>query len=320
MAARKAAIIPLLLACTAPCGRAQEITLPRRLAPGRYVFLATTTHSQVLTRNGVDQPWLVTTRTLELALDVRPAEPGANALVELSFRRIAQTLTTRSQTLRYDSAAPKPQPGRLQHLLAPLLKARLRVALNAAGRVARVEGLDAVWDARALKDPPMAKWLNQIKAEMGDEMLGDLLDQVGRPLPDKPVRVGDSWKGALRFRLPYVGEKKDTHKVVLKGIERKTGRAVAVLDLGDTYNEPAPSIVQVEPIPLTVQRVQVTQTGELRVGLTALWPVDLKVLRVSTLTMSGNDPTRGAVALVLKHRCATALSLRPEMQGAAKTE
>jgi len=312
MISRNVAIIPLLLACAAPPGLAQDITLPQRLPPGRYVLLAVTSHSQVLTRNGTRQPTLSGMRTLELALDVQPSEPGENATVALSFRRIAQTLGTRRRMLSYDSALAKTQPSRLQHLLSPLLKARMRLSLTPAGRVAQAEGLNAIWDAQALRDTRMGKWLNQTKAEMGDEMLGDLLDQVGRLLPDKPVRVGGSWKGQIRVRLPYVGEKKKEYDVVLERIEKKGKRSVAVLNLGKKFVDDTASIVQVEPGPLTGERVEVTQTGHLRVGLKSLWPVGLRRERTSTLTMSGTDPTAGAVALVLTHKGAATLVIRPD--------
>jgi hypothetical protein len=282
----------------------------------------TSARRQVLTVNQVAKPALVAGKTLLLAVHVRAAEPQANALVEIAFRRIAHTITNRRKKLAYDSGAADPQPSRLGRLFEPLLKAKIYASLTPAGRVAQVRGLDAIWDAQALKskDSDLAKWINQIKAEMGNEMIGDLLDQIGRVLPAGPVRVGQSWLGQMKFRLPYVGEKKRSQKVVFRKIETGGGSAVAVLDLGETFTDRTVSTVQVQPMPLTVQRMEVAQTGQLRIGLASVSPVNLVLNRVSTLTMSGNHPTQGPVAVQLKHTWSTRLILRRDTDPGPKTE
>lgn len=322
MIPRRIAIIGLLLACSVTAGFAQERRLPRRLAPGRYVLSTACVRHQALTVNQVARPAFITGTTLLLGMRVRAAEPQANALVEIAFREIARTITNRGKTLAYNSTAADPQPSRLGRLLAPLLEAKIHASLTPAGRVAEVRGLDAIWDAQALKnkDSDMAKWVNQIKAEMGNEMIGDLLDQIGRVLPAGPVRVGQSWLGQMKFRLPYVGEKKRSQKVVFRKIETRGGGAVAVLDLGETITDRTVSTVQVQPMPLTIQRMEVAQTGQLRIGLASVSPVDLVLKRHSTLTMSGNHPTQGPVAVQLRHTWSTRLTLRRETDPAPKTE
>jgi len=314
MIRRGVAIVVLVVACWGAAGVAQELTLARRLPAGRYVLTADTARYQVLTVNNVPKPPLGTKTKLTLAMHVHAAGPQDNALLELSFRTIAHSIRTRNKKVSYDSTAGGSPASRLGELLGPLLKAKVRLLLTPAGRVAAIKGLDAVWDARALKDPDLAKWVNQLKAEMGNEMVGDLVDQIGRVLPGRPVQVGGSWDGELRFRLPYVGERKQTQKVVLKTTAKQGQKLFAILDLRQTSNEPTASVVQVEPMPLTVRRVQMTQTGALHAALTTVWPVYLKLKRDSILTMSGNHPTQGRVAVQLKHALTMTLTIRPDTQ------
>lgn len=320
MTVRRAMIAVCLPWSCCAAGTGQSVTLPRRLPPGRYVISAVTDRQQRLTVKKRARPRLRTAMTQVLAAVVDAPDEAGRAKVRLTFRRLAYSFTTRGKTLAYDSADARAEPSRLQRLLEPLTKATVEAVINPNGHVGEVKGLDAVWDAHAKDNPGVDRWANQIKAEMGDDMIVRLLEQVPRLLPGEPVSAERAWQGEMRFRLPYVGERKRFFTLRLARLDRRSDPPVAVVSLDERFYERRTTVVNIPPTPLTVKSLQVKQSGELRLGVTSGVPIQLTLQRSSVLTMSGTDPAGGSRTVQLGHTYSSRVTIGPDTAAPAAEE
>jgi len=312
MTARKLSCVLLVLTLPAAAGAQQKVILRQQFPPGRYVLDVTGKLTQHLAVNKAQTPDLEISRRLVLGMEVLPPDAQGITRVDLSFRRIVYKVSSRGRSVAYDSAEKPAQLGRLWQLLSPLAKAQVSVAIGADGSVAEVRGLDELWDAWSRKDPAVEKWLKQTKAEMGDAMIRELFEQVPAWLKADAVAQGQSWKAKTTVRLPYVRERECVQRVTFKAISGKEGKQVAELELVGKSTDTTTADARADQMPLTVRKSYVVQRGQVHLQIKTGLPLSFSFDRSSTLTMTGNDPRKGAVTVVFSQNRTRTVTIRPD--------
>lgn len=182
---------------------------------------------------------------MDLAWHVDDVDAEGVATMTQSFTRLQlKTTAPDADPVVYDSAAASRPTGAAKEVaasVAPLLKAKFVVTMDARGDVKKVELGDEAREAiEALPEG------SQLKPLLTAEGLGNLFRLGGSQLPEKEVSAGDTWPANSETETPYgtlvqegtftyagpqaVGDKQ-LHKVELESMAKLKPKAGAAITL-----------------------------------------------------------------------------------------
>ncbi|MFW6132965.1 MAG: DUF6263 family protein [Planctomycetota bacterium] len=243
------------------CG--QKVELSSVPAPGSYVVVTETQMSQKFHGGPADGKSMDTQMTMHMRLDVGEADASGRRDMTVTFERIRQQLVVEGRTTAYDSAKPDEGDEQLARVLGALAGASLRMTVDADGKLVDAEGLDALWDRLAEKHTRLSGVIGQMKAQLGDEAIGQMVVRQNRMMPDEPVGTGDTWTGTMTLKLPMIGEQNYRYRGRVTDIDHKAGRALATIAFEGVISSNEDGAVALPGAPTRVELLgmEMTQSG-----------------------------------------------------------
>ncbi|KKL41718.1 hypothetical protein LCGC14_2367510, partial [marine sediment metagenome] len=209
----------------------EKITFKHWAVPGRYLMTMKMNMNQDITVDGAVQPRQRMLQEMTMLLVVgRPDAEGLRT-IDMSYERMQQTTTMGEMKVSFDSNLPVgKQDLRLATALAPMLKVKIRVVLDAAGKVVKVSGIDKLWDDLVKSNPAMAPMAEQMKKQMGNLLVKQLIAKGQELLPAAGVRVGESWETSGKMTIPFVGPVNVVQQCKLKSVAKTKAGRIAYID------------------------------------------------------------------------------------------
>jgi Family of unknown function (DUF6263) len=179
-----------------------------------------------------------TKQTQEYAISSLKELTGGGQELEMEF--LSQKMATKMgdrAIMDFDSANDAKDDGS-NPAAAPLRRmvgAKIKFQTDTQGKVVKVEGTKELMTKVMAGSAPQMQQM--FKGIFNDEMLKHMVNLQG--LPDKAVKVGDSWPVTTEMNMPTVGTLVTSMKYTFTGWEQHDNRKCAVLAFdGDITSKP----------------------------------------------------------------------------------
>jgi hypothetical protein len=278
----------VLLCLALPAFAQEKVSLQLKYVPGTYVTTTKMSSEQQITGPQQMNQTMTMTMVREMVVD----KPTANGQqLHILYRRIQQSVKGGPMEMSYDSA-DKAEKGDEKNPLAVmggLVNAPIDVTLDAGGKVAKVKGINEIWDKMAQDSPAVA---GQLKKSMGEKMLTEEISQSARQLPSKPVAPGDSWEVSQKQDLPTGGTMDLKMTCTLKKIEEAGGHKVAVIEMTGGTAKPKPDDTEKKPdgdAPAKTMTMDLQQTGTMKINVATGQTEESDIVQDTTMNMVVGD-------------------------------
>lgn len=301
------ALVALMLAACPLLGE-EKITLKQKFLPGKYQMkqevvtqMETTMQTQTMKQS------MEMTMTISLVIE-KPDAQGIRKL-SMSFDQICQKMSMGGQVMMdYDSAKPADENNMMAKIFKPLLSAKISADLTAEGKLQNAKGLEELWDTMAKDNPQLAPVAQQMKKQMGNSMVENLMMQAGKTYPDKPVGVGDTWKSEIKMDAPMVGPIVMSQDSKLAGVETVDGTKVASIDYVTKGKIDKPSETTMGATKVTIKSLDSTQKGTMKVNLETGMASENKADADMEMSMEMTGQNGQNVATTTKQKIKTTLT------------
>lgn len=155
----------------------------------------------------------------------RVEEEGAKGTLQLDRLRYKVSGFAEEE---YDSAVPAKgeEADATQKLLEELIGKKVRLKLSREGRILELEGFDRiVRDAMKKAGHPEGGVGPIVEQFLKDKRMKTILQESFGLLPEKAVKVGDTWESDSVLSVPMLGEMKLANTMELQGVSEDGGRA-----------------------------------------------------------------------------------------------
>ncbi len=271
-----------------------KLSLCLRWTPGAYEMVTETGMELTVTPEGQAARRQKMTQEVEVRLDVGSPNEAGMKEARLSYESVDQKMTAGGRTFAFDSAGPAERnSAELAAALGPLLEADIRIVFDVEDRVAEVRGLNEVWDRVAGTNPGMAQMSAQMKDEMGDQMVRQLLNGSADLLPTGPVGPGDTWSATIPLNLPFVGRAGLEYECRLDDVEETAEGRVAHVAFRGRMREEGPTAASVGPNAVTITDVDFQQVGSLSfdIDMGMITGTSMKQTGRMSMTVQGTTAT-----------------------------
>jgi len=203
----------------------------------RYVQRMESTQGTEMTLPGTTQPMKQETKqTQDVSLSVLKERDGGGRELEMNI--LGMTLVSRSggrDLMSFDSkkdvAADAGNP--VAPMLRKLVGARVKFLTDATGKIESVEGFKEVLDR--ITEGSSAMEQGMMKGMFSEDNFKEMYS-AAQGLPDKPVKIGDTWPLKLEVPLGPLGTVILNSQYTFKGWEQHGGHKCAVLQFTGTLS------------------------------------------------------------------------------------
>jgi hypothetical protein len=281
----------LLLFLFSPYGlnAADKLTLKLNLEPEQiYIYTMDVNQTRIQTVDGEKQS--LSQEMLEVwNYYVIKHERSGDMNLKLTYKRVKVSQNYDDQNTAFDSDNPPEYLDPSMKGLSTMPGTVLMVRMTSDGKVAKIEGVDAMLDkmiaAMALPDSGQKKAvIADLRKQWGTEALKQSIEQITSFYPESPIVVGDKWNNSFDITsggLPMHISSQYTYNSDSSGI--------AIIDAAsDISSDSASSAVKMGLLTMAYQ-INGTQTGTIEVdevtGLPSKSKLDMHY--DGTVTVSG---------------------------------
>lgn len=156
----------------------------------------------------------------EMALDfdqlLTRVDPGGEASLEVTFRRVRQKQSSPRGSSEFDSANPDSSSSPAAQGVAAMVGAKLTIELGAKHQVLRVKGMDTILEKQLVGVAPEQREAlsAQLKGQFGDNGGREMMRPFLAFYPDRTVGVGDSWSREDTLVKPYPMRTNNNYRVI----------------------------------------------------------------------------------------------------------
>ena len=178
--------------------------------------------------------------------------------------------------------------------LSALIGEPVTVVIKPTGSVEKVEGFSRLVEKMFKtmpQDPTTAASLTPLRASLSDDAMRNMLGQGFSPLPEKPIKPGDTWSSQFTSGNPMVGNMTTAITSTLKAIEGTGADQVAKVAMKLTITQEGAATPN--PMGLIMKIGASTGEGEMSfdVGRGRLQRSSLQTVLPMTMTGSAPDGT-----------------------------
>lgn len=230
---------------TEPSG---PVTMKLKWEPGKkYDMEMTLQQTSRLTMPDAPKPvdqTMTMTQSFSMSALRATSDGGTELQLKFTAQKVKSTMGTQN-VLDFDSSRPASEDG--NNPAAPMFRkmvgAHLNYIMDANGKLVKVEGMQDFLNQLSGGDPQIGA---MVKGMMNEGTIKQLVDR-GQGLPDKPVKIGDTWPVGLPLNRGKLGTMNTKLDYTFKGWEQHDGHKCAVLDFTGTLpSEHAPESGQMQ--------------------------------------------------------------------------
>lgn len=271
-----------------------KVLLKQRYPSGSYLMTTTMNGSQSVSMEGQPQPEQQIAQRFVVIMDVGEPDAAGLRTMQMVFSQVKQDITMGPQTLSYDSQGPADkQDPNLARALGSMTKAKISVKIGPDDKVAGASGMDEMWDDWAKATPEMAAFARQMKSQMGDAAIADMVSKASQTLPADPVGPGDEWEPTATFKMPMIGELQVKQHCKLLDIEKTPAGNVAVIQYEGTAQSSKETTSDVGGTAMKVLSVVFKQAGKMRFNVDTGMAESQVMDQDGTMAMAMPGPQEG---------------------------
>jgi len=238
------------------------------------------------------------------------------ATLRQSVEAIKMEIASPMMTISFDSAAPEAAPGTpsamFKDLFSQMIGQPFTMTMAPTGEVKKVEGVSQLADKMfksVAPDPSMAGILDSMKANMNDDAMRTMFAQSFAQLPDRPVKIGDSWDSQVASANPMLGTLITSMKATLKSVDADGAARLARIATAISVKRDASKPVPPNPMGLTLDVGEASGDGEQGFDISA-GQLRSSVVRLTIpMSMSGTAPDGTALNVQTQVKSTTTIDL-----------
>jgi Family of unknown function (DUF6263) len=216
----------------------------------------------------------------------------------------------------YDSASPAsatdPSGTLMKDMLSGLLGQPYTVVISSTGSVQKIEGFSALAEKmfKAVPQNPAGLAItNALKGIFSDESMRNMIGQGFGAMPEKPLKVGDSWNIQTTMKNPMLGGVTTATLCTLTSLEGsgvdQSATIATQLTLKQDPSSPAPP----NPMGLTMQMADSAGDGEMLFGVGTGRLIRSTTRTTTPMRMSGSGPDGSALDMKMEVRSVVTVEL-----------
>lgn len=197
------------------------------------------------------------------------AADGTTTLLQ-SVESVRVDMTSPMGKSTYDSASAdtsvNPANPMMTSMLSAMIGEPFTVVLLPTGAVQKVEGFSRLVEKMSTnipQDRTGSALLSSLKGTFSDEAMLDMMAQGFTQLPDRPLKVGESWNSQITIRNPILGGLTTSIAATLKAVEGSAGDHVARIATQMTIKQDATAPAAANALGLSVQMGNSSGEGEI---------------------------------------------------------
>lgn len=293
-------------------GKPPRIAIKQAYRPGTFAIVMKSDVDQTIQISGRTQQ---TKTAQEMHAKMVVAKPDAKGIttVTITYTRMK---VSNPPMVNVDTADPdslKNSP--VGSIYAGLLQAKIVMTVDKDGKVVKVTGLEEMWDNMARTEPRLAPVLNNIKKQMGNQMVKDLVGSGKDMLPAKPVGPGAIWHTKATRTVPLVGAAQTDVECELVGVKGTTAQIHYV----GTLKSAGGKAVEMGPgVTMTISNMDLTMDGQMQVHPVTGLVRKNTVKQKGTIQMSLKPPNGQAINMTSNLEGTTTTTTTPLKPGAAE--
>ncbi|MCC6357754.1 MAG: hypothetical protein IT450_03345 [Phycisphaerales bacterium] len=212
---------------------ADELTLKVRYEPGKVVYFEQIEKIDQKFDMGQGEPMAMKMDSLYCLKQTVKSVEGGKAQVAFSYDRFAMSIDSAMMPpMKYDSDGKneEDEAEQIEMIFKPMLGETVTVQVGPGGRADSASGLAAIVEKVEKEAAGNMLW-GQMKDSLTDASFkAQMIDRQAAMLPEKPVKVGDEWKGTVRIDSGPIGTLVVDFACTLKSVGSEGGRKVAVIE------------------------------------------------------------------------------------------
>lgn len=266
---------------TAPATQPGTVVLQQKFPAGAYRLVQTHTTKSTTTQNDQQLPEQTIQQTMVMRMDVSQPNAEGRQTITLRFEKIRHVVDLGFVKMEYDSSNTNIQNPRLAQLYGPMLKASFKLTVT-NGQITAVDGVKEFWAELAKSNPALAPVAKQMKDQVSETMVKQLVSksQLLLPAGGKAVKVGDSWTNQTNVPVPLLNAAKVDFTTTLSAVKNSPAGRVAVLAVKGQMNAKTGDKIDLGMAKVVVQSVESTYSGSMD------FLVDKGMLQKQTLDMT----------------------------------
>lgn len=290
---RNSIVLMVALSLLAGLAVAQDkVTLTSKFPPGVYTTTMNQTMNVKMAMPGgqaMDQK-----QTMMMVSQINAGAMGPEGQkIEMEFKRIKQSTQMGPMNMGYDSADPNQAESPMAAIFKALLDAKISFTMTADGKVKDVTGLDKMIDDMVKQNPAMAPMAKNMKEQMGDNMVRQMVGMGNQMLPDKPVGPGDTWTTKATQNLGMIGEMTISNNCKMTALEDSPKGKIAVIEF---TGKATTAEGKAAPMPgAKIDKLNMDMTGTSRFNATTglLVSTNTNIKATMSMTVGGGEDQPG---------------------------
>lgn len=227
------AALSLVLLPASAASIADEVTLKVRYEPGKVSYFEQVEKIDQKFDMGQGEPMAMKMDSLYCLKQTVKSAAGGKAEVAFTYDRFAMAIDSAMMPpMKYDSDGKneEDEAEQIEMIFKPMLGETVTVQIGPGGRADAASGLAAIVE-KVEKEAAGNMYWGQMKDNLTDNSFkAQMIDRQAAMLPEKPVKVGDAWKGSVRVDSGPIGTLVVDFDCKLASVGSEGGRKVAVID------------------------------------------------------------------------------------------
>jgi uncharacterized protein DUF6263 len=232
----KGGVVVCGIAVASGAAQAQDpVELKLKWSPGtRVVQRIQTIQDSEITIPSMPKPMNQTmNQTQEFAISVLKARPTGGYELEFEFLSMKMDMEQMGRKQTVDCATKPTDP--IGRTTCGLVGGKVRFLLASNNTIEKVEGFDALMGKLTAGSPPEAA--SMLKGMFNEETIKQMSSSMfTQGLPEKPVKLGDTWPFRMEMPLPNMAVLLFEAKSTFKGMQPRESRQVALLEFSGTLS------------------------------------------------------------------------------------
>jgi Family of unknown function (DUF6263) len=212
-----------------------------------------------------------------------------------------------------DSTGGNAEAALLASMLSSMVEEPLTLVMSPTGALQKIEGFDRMMTKMLAKLPQNragAATLNMMKGFVNEDAMRNMFSQGYSQLPDRQVKIGETWNTEVTIKNPMLGAMKVTTVATLKALEEAGSNQVARIATEVTMAmDPSTTPSSPTPMGLTMKMTDSTGDGEI-VFDTGRGRLVRAITRTTMpLTMTGAAPDGTALTMTSTVKSTTTVEI-----------
>lgn len=194
----------LFLLCPFTLNAADQVTFRLNLVPNTsYIYTTDISQTRTQTVEGEKQS-LGQEMLMVWGVDVLGHQKSGDMDLKLTYTRVKIEQSFDDQKIEFDSDSPPATLDPSMKGLATMPGSVINVRLNPAGKVTRMDGVEAMLDKmiKAMDIPDSVQKqgiIADLRKQWGADAMKQSVEQIASFYPDKPVSIGDAWMSTVEL-------------------------------------------------------------------------------------------------------------------------